>query len=84
MPDAQATAPFATSAAGSGRRASLLTDYTFGVWDNGELVPIVTRIGHLVGNDQVVLRIGHRLYVIADDPRAAATGGHRPSIGVGQ
>ena len=24
---------------GSGRRASLLTDYTFGVWDNGELVP---------------------------------------------
>jgi DNA ligase-1 len=25
---------------GSGRRASLLTDYTFGVWDHGELVPI--------------------------------------------
>jgi DNA ligase-1 len=25
---------------GSGRRASLLTDYTFGVWDQGELVPI--------------------------------------------
>jgi ATP-dependent DNA ligase len=25
---------------GSGRRASLLTDYTFGVWDNAELVPI--------------------------------------------
>jgi DNA ligase 1 len=24
---------------GSGRRASLLTDYTFGVWDSGELVP---------------------------------------------
>jgi DNA ligase-1 len=24
---------------GSGRRASLLTDYTFGVWDAGELVP---------------------------------------------
>ena len=24
---------------GSGRRASLLTDYTFGVWDEGELVP---------------------------------------------
>ena len=24
---------------GSGKRASLLTDYTFGVWDNGELVP---------------------------------------------
>jgi DNA ligase 1 len=25
---------------GSGRRASLLTDYTFGVWDEGELVPV--------------------------------------------
>jgi DNA ligase-1 len=25
---------------GSGRRASLLTDYTFGVWDGSELVPI--------------------------------------------
>ena len=25
---------------GSGKRASLLTDYTFGVWDGGELVPI--------------------------------------------
>jgi DNA ligase-1 len=25
---------------GSGRRASLFTDYTFGVWDNGQLVPV--------------------------------------------
>jgi DNA ligase-1 len=25
---------------GNGRRASLLTDYTFGVWDHGELVPV--------------------------------------------
>jgi DNA ligase-1 len=25
---------------GNGRRASLLTDYTFGVWDEGQLVPI--------------------------------------------
>ena len=25
---------------GSGKRASLLTDYTFGVWDEGELVPV--------------------------------------------
>jgi DNA ligase-1 len=25
--------------AGSGRRASLFTDYTFGVWDNGKLTP---------------------------------------------
>jgi DNA ligase-1 len=25
---------------GSGRRATLFTDYTFGVWDGGELVPV--------------------------------------------
>ena len=25
---------------GNGRRASLLTDYTFGVWDEGQLVPV--------------------------------------------
>ena len=25
---------------GSGKRASLYTDYTFGVWDNGQLVPV--------------------------------------------
>jgi DNA ligase-1 len=25
---------------GSGKRASLFTDYTFGLWDNGQLVPI--------------------------------------------
>jgi DNA ligase-1 len=25
---------------GHGRRASLFTDYTFGVWDRGELVPV--------------------------------------------
>src|SRR5262249_55657064 len=25
---------------GNGKRASLFTDYTFGVWDNGQLVPI--------------------------------------------
>ncbi len=25
---------------GSGKRASLLTDYTFGVWENGQLVPV--------------------------------------------
>jgi DNA ligase-1 len=24
---------------GNGRRASLFTDYTFGIWDNGQLVP---------------------------------------------
>jgi DNA ligase-1 len=37
---------------GSGRRASLLTDYTFGVWDGGELVPIAKAYSGL-SNDEI-------------------------------
>ena len=37
---------------GSGRRASLLTDYTFGVWDSGELVPIAKAYSGL-SNDEI-------------------------------
>jgi len=37
---------------GSGRRASLLTDYTFGVWDEGELVPIAKAYSGL-SNDEI-------------------------------
>jgi DNA ligase-1 len=37
---------------GSGRRASLLTDYTFGVWDNGELVPVAKAYSGL-SNDEI-------------------------------
>jgi len=37
---------------GSGRRASLLTDYTFGVWDDGELVPIAKAYSGL-SNDEI-------------------------------
>ena len=37
---------------GSGRRASLLTDYTFGVWDQGELVPIAKAYSGL-SNDEI-------------------------------
>jgi DNA ligase-1 len=29
-----------TAQRGSGKRASLYTDYTFGLWDNGQLVPV--------------------------------------------
>jgi DNA ligase-1 len=29
-----------TAQRGSGKRASLYTDYTFGLWDNGKLVPV--------------------------------------------
>ena len=37
---------------GSGKRASLLTDYTFGVWHNGELVPIAKAYSGL-SNDEI-------------------------------
>ncbi len=37
---------------GSGKRASLLTDYTFGVWDNGALVPIAKAYSGL-SNEEV-------------------------------
>ena len=37
---------------GSGRRASLLTDYTFGVWDAGELVPFAKAYSGL-SNDEI-------------------------------
>jgi DNA ligase 1 len=37
---------------GSGRRASLLTDYTFGVWNAGELVPIAKAYSGL-SNDEI-------------------------------
>ena len=37
---------------GNGKRASLLTDYTFGVWDNGELVPFAKAYSGLT-NDEI-------------------------------
>jgi DNA ligase-1 len=37
---------------GSGRRASLLTDYTFGVWHEGTLVPIAKAYSGL-SNDEI-------------------------------
>jgi DNA ligase-1 len=37
---------------GHGRRASLFTDYTFGVWDGGELVPIAKAYSGL-DNDEI-------------------------------
>ena len=36
---------------GSGKRASLLTDYTFGVWDNGELVPVAKAYSGLTNEE---------------------------------
>jgi DNA ligase-1 len=37
---------------GSGKRASLLSDYTFGLWDNGELVPVAKAYSGL-SNDEI-------------------------------
>jgi DNA ligase-1 len=37
---------------GSGRRASLLTDYTFGVWDEGALVPVAKAYSGM-SNDEI-------------------------------
>jgi DNA ligase-1 len=37
---------------GSGKRASLLTDYTFGLWDGGELVPVAKAYSGL-NNDEI-------------------------------
>ena len=36
---------------GNGKRASLLTDYTFGVWDNGELVPFAKAYSGLTNEE---------------------------------
>ncbi len=36
---------------GNGRRASLLTDYTFGVWDRGELVPFAKAYSGLTNEE---------------------------------
>ncbi len=37
---------------GNGKRASLLTDYTFGIWDDGELVPFAKAYSGLT-NDEI-------------------------------
>jgi DNA ligase-1 len=36
---------------GSGKRASLLTDYTFGLWDGGELVPVAKAYSGLTNEE---------------------------------
>ena len=37
---------------GSGKRASLLSDYTFGLWDNGQLMPVAKAYSGLT-NDEI-------------------------------
>jgi DNA ligase-1 len=36
---------------GSGKRASLLSDYTFGLWDNGQLVPVAKAYSGLTNEE---------------------------------
>jgi hypothetical protein len=50
----------------------------------GELRAIRADVGHLVRDDQVVLRLDRHLHVVADDARAAAARRHRARIGIGQ
>ncbi len=49
-----------------------------------QLAAIIADVGHFMSHDQVVLGIHRRLYVVAHHAAAAATGGHRAGIGVGQ
>ncbi len=42
---------------GHGRRANLYTDYTFGLWDNGELVPVAKAYSGLT--DEEIRRVDH-------------------------
>ena len=45
---------------------------------------IVPLIGHLVGNDQMVLGVDGDLHIVTDGGSAFATGRHRSGIGFGQ
>src|SRR6516225_3128148 len=49
-----------------------------------ELSAVISDIGYLMRDDQVVLRIDCSLHVVADDPSALAAGRHRARIWVGQ
>jgi hypothetical protein len=44
---------------------------------------IVTLIGHLVGHDQMMLRIDGDLYIVAHSRGPFAAGRHRSGVGIG-
>ena len=50
----------------------------------GELRAIRADVGHLVRDDQVVLRLDRHLHVVADDAGAAAARCHRARVGIGE
>jgi hypothetical protein len=41
-------------------------------------------VGHLVGNDEMMVRINCNLHVVANDPRVLATCRHRARVGIGE
>src|ERR1700682_2795568 len=49
-----------------------------------KLASVVAYVGHLMGHDEMVLRIHGALNIITDNPTAPATRGHRACIGVCQ
>ena len=50
----------------------------------GQLRPIAADIGHVMGDDQMVLGIDGDLHIVADNASALAAGRHRAGIGIGQ
>ena len=50
----------------------------------GELRSVRADVGHLMGDNQMMLGIDCDLDVVADDARAPAAGRHRAGIGIGQ
>jgi hypothetical protein len=48
------------------------------------LRPIAADIGHVMGDDQMVLGIDGDLHIVADNASALTAGRHRAGIGIGQ
>jgi hypothetical protein len=48
-----------------------------------ELIAVVADIGDVVGHDQVVLRIGGGLHIVADNGGSRAAGSHGSRVRIG-
>src|SRR5260370_27889885 len=47
-----------------------------------QLTPIRPDVGHLMGNDEMMLCVHGTLHIVTDDPAAPAARGHRARIGI--
>ena len=70
---------------GSGRRATVFTDYTFAVWDNGELVPVAKAYSGLSDEEideleQAGVSVRERLLVMSDETRSRCSTAARFAI----